>query len=72
MTYFHYNQMSTEPNVPNSLTVGRRATARLEEAILLALEEHRDQGYLNTLRLAERIGWDNDGMPSRYSEYDEI
>ena len=34
------------------------------EAILLALEDHRDQGYLNTLRLAERIGWDNDGMPS--------
>ena len=50
--------------MPNPLTVGRRATARLEEAILLALEEHRDQGYLNTLRLAERIGWDNDGMPS--------
>ena len=58
--------------MPNPLTVGRRATTRLEEAILLALEEHRDQGYLNTLRLAERIGWDNDGMPSRYSEYDEI
>lgn len=50
--------------MPNPLTVGRRATARLEEAILLALEEHRDRGYLNTLRLAERIGWDNDGMPS--------
>ena len=50
--------------MPNPLTVGRRATARLEEAILLALEEHRDQGHLNTLRLAERIGWDNDGMPS--------
>ena len=50
--------------MPNPLTVGRRATSRLEEAILLALEEHRDQGYLNTLRLAERIGWDNDGMPS--------
>ena len=50
--------------MPNSLTVGRQATARLEEAILLALEDHRDQGYLNTLRLAERIGWDNDGMPS--------
>ena len=49
--------------MPNPLTVGRRATVRLEEAILLALEEHRDQGYLNTLRLAERIGWDNDGMP---------
>ena len=50
--------------MPNPLTVGRRATARLEEAILLALEEHRDRGYLSTLRLAERIGWDNDGMPS--------
>ena len=50
--------------MPNPLTVGLRATARLEEAILLALEEYRDQGYLSTIRLAERIGWDNDGMPS--------
>lgn len=50
--------------MPDPLTVGRRATSRLEEAILLALEEYRDQGYLNTIRIAERIGWDNDGMPS--------
>ena len=50
--------------MPDPLTVGRRATSRLEEAILLALEEHRDQGYLATLRLAERIGWDSEGMPS--------
>ena len=41
--------------MPNPLTVGLRATARLEEAILLALEEYRDQGYLSTIRLAERI-----------------
>ena len=50
--------------MPDPLTVGRRATARLEEAILLALEEYRDQGYISTIRLAERIGWDADGMPS--------
>ena len=50
--------------MPDPLTVGRRATSRLEEAILLALEEYRDQGYLSTLRLAERIGWDSDGLPS--------
>ena len=50
--------------MPDPLTVGRRATARLEEAILLALEEYRDQGYISTIRLAERIGWDAEGMPS--------
>ena len=50
--------------MPNPLTVGRRATARLEEAILLALEEYRDQGYISTIQLAERIGWDAEGMPS--------
>ena len=44
--------------MPDPLTVGRRAAARLEEAILLALEEYRDQGYISTIRLAERIGWD--------------
>ena len=49
--------------MPDPLTVGRRATARLEEAILLALEEYRDQGYISTIRLAERIGWDAEGMP---------
>ena len=48
--------------MPNPLTAGRRA--RLEEAILLALEEYRDQGYISTIRLAERIGWDAEGMPS--------
>ena len=31
--------------MPDPLTVGRRAAARLEEAILLALEEYRDQGW---------------------------
>ena len=46
------------------MTVGRLATSCLEEAILLALEEHRDQGYIKTLLLAERIGWDAEGMPS--------
>ena len=50
--------------MPDPLTVGRRATARLEEAILLALEEYRDQGYISTIQLAERIGWDAEGMPS--------
>ena len=50
--------------MPDPLTVGRRAAARLEEAILLALEEYRDQGYISTIRLAERIGWDAEGMPS--------
>ena len=50
--------------MPNPLTVGLRATSRLEEAILLALEEYRDRGFLSTNRLAERIGWDADGMPS--------
>ena len=50
--------------MPDPLTVGRRAAARLEEALLLALEEYRDQGYISTIRLAERIGWDAEGMPS--------
>ena len=48
--------------MPDPLTVGRRTAARLEEAILLALEEYRDQGYISTIRLAERIGWDAEGM----------
>ena len=50
--------------MPDPLTVGRRAAARLEEAILLALEEYWNQGYISTIRLAERIGWDAEGMPS--------
>ena len=50
--------------MPDPLSVGRRATSRLEEAILLALEESRPNGYLSTIRLAERIGWDAEGMPS--------
>ena len=50
--------------MPDPLTVGLRATSRLEEAILLALEEYRDRGFLSTNRLAERIGWDAEGIPS--------
>lgn len=46
------------------LTIGRRATARLEEAVLRVLEEHWPRGYLRTLLIAERIGWDPQGLPS--------
>ena len=46
------------------LSLGEQATEILENAILLALEETRDQGYLGTVRLSELIGWDTEGLPS--------
>ena len=41
-----------------------RNDRELQDLLLLALEEYRDQGYISTIRLAERIGWDAEGMPS--------
>lgn len=46
------------------LSQGLRATEMLEDAILLALEESQDQGYLSSIRLSELIGWDAEGLPS--------
>ena len=50
--------------MPDPLKIGGRATSRIMEAILLALEEARPQGYVSSVYLAERIGWDSVGMPS--------
>ncbi len=51
-----------EGNDPFAL--GRQGTAILDEAVLRALEDSRPNGYISSILLSQRIGWDTDGMPS--------
>jgi len=51
-------------NRPDPQAIGRRATSRLMEAILIALEESRPRGYVSSAYLAGRIGWGPEDMPS--------